>query len=123
MSEDGNIASSGSGSVPLPAQTDWCAKVTTIQDAQRAMAAEAVLSATEALERIRTEYQLWNELISKLATASSVKDLATVWEECGRHQLDFSRRQTELCFDHGLHALEVATGLLKGPKPDRKTPA
>ncbi|MET0707071.1 MAG: hypothetical protein ABWY82_09545 [Tardiphaga sp.] len=119
MAEEGQIASTktGIGSGPR-----WAAHVATVQEAQRAIVAELILSAAETSERFRTESHLWNELVSKIAEAQSVKDLANVWEECGRHQFDFARRETDRFFDHALYALEVATGLLKGPQREENSP-
>jgi len=122
MPENAQIASTKSD-IPSGQQSRWTARVTTIQEAQRAIAAELILSATEMSESMRTEAQLWNELVSKLAEAHSVKNLADTWGECGRHQLDFARRETERWFEHGLHALEIAAGLLKGAKRDAIGPA
>ncbi len=122
MSEDGQIASVKTGNQSRQ-EPCWTEHVTTIHEAQRAIAAELILSATEMSERFRTESHLWNELVSKIAEAHSIMDLANVWEECGRHQIEFARRETDRLFAHGQHALEVATGLLKGSARDEKIPA
>jgi len=55
---------------------------------------------------------LFSEFISKMAGSHSVKDLKTMLEECGQHQIDFVRRDSERVFKHGERMLEAASKLL-----------
>ena len=60
--------------------------------AQKMMFEELVFLGDEMLERTRTEMHLFTEFVAKMAGAHSVKDVKTMCQECGQHQLDFFRR-------------------------------
>jgi hypothetical protein len=79
--------------------------------AQKLMLEEMVFAGDEWMERARTETHLFSELISKMAGSHSVKDLRTMFEECGQHQIDFVRRDSERIFRHGARMLETASKL------------
>jgi thymidine kinase len=64
------------------------------------------------LDRARTETHLFNEFVSKMAGSHSVKDLRTMCEECGQHQIDVIRRDSERLFRHGERLLETTSKLL-----------
>jgi len=78
---------------------------------QKAALEEMIFVGNEFLDRIRTETHLFGELSSKLAAAHSVKNLRTMYEECGRHQIDFIRRDSERLFKHGERMIETASSL------------
>src|SRR2546425_3064340 len=69
--------------------------------AQKMMFEELVFFGDEMLERTRTETHLFSEFVAKMASAHSVSDIKTMCQECGQHQLDFFRRDTERLFRHG----------------------
>lgn len=123
MPEEAKVDSNGSGGGQVRSEMHWETGVKTMHAAQQALVAEAVLGATEMLDRVRTETHLWNELVSKMASVHSVRDLGAAWEECGRHQIDFARREAERFFDHGMHLLGASAGLLKSAKPPEKDAA
>ena len=79
--------------------------------AQKAMLEEIVFATNEMLDRARTETHLFSEFVSKMAESHSVKDWKTMWEECGQHQIDFVRRDSERFFKHGKRMLETASNL------------
>jgi hypothetical protein len=79
---------------------------------QKAALEEMVFVGNEFLDRIRTETHLLSELSSKLAAAHSVNNLKTMYEECGQHQIDFVRRDSERLFKHGERMIETASSLL-----------
>jgi hypothetical protein len=81
--------------------------------AQKLLLEEMVFAANEMLERSRTETHLFSEFVSKMAGSHSVKDLATMCEECGRHQIDFLRRDSERLFKHGERMLETTSKLFR----------
>ena len=72
-----------------------------------------MFAGNEMLERTRTETHLFSEFVSKMAGSHSVKDLKTMCEECGRHQIDFVRRDSERLFKHGERMLEAASKLFQ----------
>ena len=84
--------------------------------AQKLMFEEFVFASNELVERAQTEMHLFSELVSKMASAHSVKDIRTMYEECGKHQLDFIRRDCDRVFKHGERVIEVASNLFK-PHP------
>jgi hypothetical protein len=80
---------------------------------QKILLEEMVFASNEMLERARTETHLFSEFVSKMAGSHSVKDLKTMCEECGRHQIDFLRRDNERLFKHGERMLETASKLFR----------
>ena len=84
--------------------------------AQRLMLDELVFVSNEMLDRARTETHLFTEFVSKMAEAHSVNNIRTMWEECGRHQIDFIRRDSERLFKHGERMIEKMSNLL-GARP------
>lgn len=79
--------------------------------AQKAMFEEGMFAGKEILDRVLTETHLFNEFSSKIAEAHSVGDLKTMCQECGQHQIDFIRRDSERIFKHGERMIEVTSGL------------
>jgi hypothetical protein len=79
--------------------------------AQKAILEEIVFAGNEMLDRARTETHLFSEFVSKMAGSHSVKDLKTMYRECGQHQIDFVRRDSERLFKHGERMLETASKL------------
>jgi hypothetical protein len=71
--------------------------------AQRIILEEIVFAGNESLDRARTE--------THLAGSHSVKDLKTMWQECGQHQIDFIRRDYERLFKHGERMIETTSKL------------
>lgn len=80
--------------------------------AQKALLEEIVFASNEILDRARTETHLFSEFVSKMAGSHSVKDLKTMCEECGQHQIDFVRRDCERLFKHGERMIETTSNLL-----------
>jgi hypothetical protein len=117
MSDDQSNGYSVTGS---GAGSPWVAGLNAVRDVQKAFVNEAMLSADEAMERVRVETHLLNEFLSKMAGAHSVKDLGTLWEECGRHQIEFARRESERFFGHGARLLDVTTTVFKKPVPGKQ---
>jgi len=81
--------------------------------AQKAMLEEMVFAGNEMLERARTETHLFSEFVSKMAGSHSVRDLRAMCTECGQHQIDFVRRDSERIFKHGERMLETASRLFR----------
>ena len=88
--------------------------------AQKAMLEEMVFASNEIFDRTRTETHLFSEFVSKMAGSHSVKDLRTMGEECGQHQIDFVRRDCERLFKHGERMIENTSNLFGNrPQTDR----
>ena len=88
-----------------------------LMGAQKVMLEEIVFAGDEMLERTRTETHLLSEFVSKMAGSHSVKDLKTMSQECGQHQIDFIRRDSERLFKHGERMIET-TAKLFGNRPE-----
>ena len=82
--------------------------------AQKLMFEEFVFASNELVERAQTEMHLFSELVSKMTGAHSVRDIRTTWEECGKHQADFIRRDCDRVFKHGERVIEATANLFKG---------
>ena len=67
---------------------------------QKAVLEELIDVGNDALERTSTELSIANEFASKIAEAHSANGLKQVYEECGKHQADFIRRDSERAFKH-----------------------
>ena len=76
------------------------------------MLEEMIFAGNEILDRVVTETHLFSEFSSKMAGAHSVEGLKTMFQECGQHQVDFVRRDSDRLFKHGERMIEVASGLL-----------
>jgi hypothetical protein len=85
--------------------------------AQKVMLEEIAFVGSEIFDRTRTEMHLFSEMASKTAGTHSVKDLKAAFEECGQHQIDFIRRDSERLFRHGERMIEVTSKLFsKAPQ-------
>jgi hypothetical protein len=80
-------------------------------EAQRLMLDELVFASNELLERARTEMHLFTEFVSKVAGVHSVKGIREMFEECGQHQIDFLRRDSERLFNHGQRMIDTTSKL------------
>jgi hypothetical protein len=79
--------------------------------AQRLLLDELVFASNEFLERARTEAHLFTEFVSKVAGVHSVEGTRDMFEECGQHQIDFIRRDSERLFIHGQRVVDAALKL------------
>lgn len=80
--------------------------------AQKAMFEEVMFAGKEILDRVVTETHLFGEFAAKMAGAHSVEGVKTMCGECGQHQIDFVRRDSERLFKHGERMIEVTSKLL-----------
>jgi len=81
--------------------------------AQKLMLEEFVFASNALVERAQTEVYLLSELASKMAGAHSVEDVRTMYEECGKHQLEFIRRDYNRLFKNGERVIEATSNLFK----------
>ncbi|MEP6841460.1 MAG: hypothetical protein ABJA75_25655 [Bradyrhizobium sp.] len=85
--------------------------------AQKLMFEECVFLGGEMMERTQSEMHLFTEFFAKMAGAHSVKDFKTMCQECGQHQLDFLRRDSERVFKHGERMIATTSQLISGRVP------
>ncbi len=115
-------AASGS----LPAEANAEAEATKLNQsalefmlgAQKMMFEELVFFGDEMLERTQTETHLFSEFVTKMASAHSVRDVRTMCQECGQHQLDFFRRDSERLFRHGERMIAATSNLISSRAPN-----
>jgi hypothetical protein len=81
--------------------------------AQKLMLEELVFAGNAMRDRTQTEMHLFSEFASKLAGAHSVRDIRAMYEECGKHQIEFIRRDYDRLFKHGERMIEAASSLFK----------
>ena len=118
MSELSERAASGS----FPAAANAEAEATKLNQgvlefmlgAQKIMFEELLFLSDEMLERTQTEMHLYTEFVAKMASAHSVRDVRTMCQECGQHQLDFFRRDSERLFRHGERMIAATSNLING---------
>ncbi len=101
---------------PLDVRAAWPNKqaLEFLFGAQRLLGEEIALVREEAVDRAKTETHLFNEFLSKVAEAHSVKDYVGMYEACSQHQLDFLRRDCDRFFKHARHSVDAASSLLHG---------
>ena len=80
---------------------------------QNVLLDELMFAGNEWLERATAETKIFNEFISKLAEAPSVKDLRKMYQECSQHQLDFVRRDTERLLKHSARVIDNTSKLVE----------
>ena len=81
--------------------------------AQKLMLEELVFVSNELVERAQTEMHLFSEFVSKMAGAHSVKDVRAMYEECGKHQIEFVRRDCDRLARNGERLIEATANLFK----------
>jgi hypothetical protein len=79
--------------------------------AQRLVLDELLFIGNEMLDRTTIEMHLFSEFVSKMAEAHSVRNIRVVSQECGRHQIDFMRRESERLFKHAERVAERVAAL------------
>jgi len=78
---------------------------------------EMLFVGNEFLDRAVAETKIYNEFMSKLAEAHSVKDIGTIYQECTRHQLDFISRDTERLLKHSQRVIDNTAKLVETWRP------
>ncbi len=74
---------------------------------------EMMFAGSEFFERAIAETKIFNEFLSKIAEAHSVKDLGAMYQECTKHQLDFIHRDTERLFKHSERVIDNTSKLVE----------
>ncbi|MES2195132.1 MAG: hypothetical protein V4517_11990 [Pseudomonadota bacterium] len=80
---------------------------------QNVLLDEMMFAGNELLERAIAETRIFDEFVSKLAEAHSVKDLGKMYQDCTRHQLDFIRRDTERLLKHSDRMIDNTSKLVE----------
>jgi hypothetical protein len=80
---------------------------------QNVLLDEMMFAGNELFERAIAETRIFNEFVSKLGEAHSVKDLGSMYQECTKHQLDFIRRDTERLLRHSERVIDNTSKLVE----------
>jgi hypothetical protein len=86
--------------------------------ARKVLLDEMLFAGTEFLDRAIAETQLFNEFLSKMAEAHSVRDIGAMYQECSRHQVEFIRRDTERLLKHSERAIDNTSKLIESWRQD-----
>ncbi|CKX41591.1 Uncharacterised protein [Mycobacterium tuberculosis] len=73
----------------------------------------------DALERTSAEFSIACEFASKIAEAHSANGLKQVYEECGKHQADFIRRDSERAFKRWQRFLDRTSKVFLNQPPEK----
>jgi len=84
-----------------------------VADARNALFEEILFAGNEFLDRTITEAHLFNEFLSKIAEAHSLRDYSAMYQACSRHQLDFVRRDTERLLKHSERVIDNTSKLVE----------
>ena len=82
-------------------------------DTRNVLLDEMLFARSEVFDRAVAETKIFNEFLSKLAEARSVKDFATMYQDCTMHQLDFIRRDTERLLKHSERVIDNTSKLVE----------
>lgn len=86
---------------------------------QKAVLEELIDVSNDALERTSAEFSIANEFASKIAEAHSANGMKQVYEECGKHQADFIRRDSERAFKHWKRFLDRTSKIFLNQPPEK----
>lgn len=84
-----------------------------LADAGQVMVGEMWFAGNEFLDRTITETHLFNEFLSRMAEAHSLKDYGAMYRACSRRQLDFVRRETERFLKHRERMIDNTSKLVE----------
>lgn len=80
---------------------------------RRLIGDEIRLTRDEIIDQARTETEIFNDLVSKLAEAHSAHDLRTAYELCSQHQVDLLQRNSERLFQHVRRSISATSKLFE----------
>ncbi len=108
MSEAQNVKKTASGTGSIANQFVGMNKrsIDLFFSVQKAVLEELIDVSNDAFEHTSAKFSLANEFASKIAEAHSANGLKQVYAECGKHQADFIRRDSERAFKHWQRFLE-----------------
>jgi hypothetical protein len=86
---------------------------------QKAVFEELIDMSNDAFERTSAELSIANEFASKIAAAHSANGLKQVYEECGKHQADCIRRDSDRAFKHWQRFLDRTSKIFFSQPPER----
>ncbi len=85
--------------------------------AQKAILDEMIEAGSSALEHTQAQMNVASEFASKIAEAHSFKDIIKVYQDCGQHQMDVVRKESQRFVAHGRELLDKSFTLLGTVQP------
>lgn len=80
--------------------------------AQKAILDEMIEAGSTALEHTQAQLNVASEFASKIAEAHSFKDVIRAYQDCGQHQMDVIRQDSQRFVAHGREILDKSFKLL-----------
>jgi len=84
---------------------------------QKVMLDEMARAGDEILERMRAEIEIASEFVARLASAHSVKEIATACNDCGQHQAEAFRQDSRMLFQQTQRLYERTSRVLAPTPP------
>jgi hypothetical protein len=82
--------------------------------AQKAVVEELAQASGELLAHLQAEVEIASELVARVASSHSIRELASAWSDCAQHQADAFRRTSQLMMKHSQRVCERSARLLSG---------
>jgi hypothetical protein len=84
---------------------------------QRVLLDEMAKSSNEVMERLRAEIEIASEFVARLASAHSIREIATACADCSEHQAEAFRLDSQMLFRHSQRICEQAAKLFAAGQP------
>lgn len=84
---------------------------------QKVLFDEMAKSSNEVMERVRSEIEIASEFIARLASAHSIREIATVYTDCSEHQAEAFRQDSQMLFRHSQRICEQAAKIFAAGQP------
>ena len=84
---------------------------------QRVLLEEMAKSGNEVMQRLRAEMDIASEFIARLASAHSIREIATVCTDCSEHQAEAFRQDSQMLFRHSQRICEQAAKIFAAGQP------
>jgi hypothetical protein len=81
---------------------------------QRLLIEEMARASGEILERMHVEVEIASELVARVASAHSIRELAAAYNDCTQHQAEAFRIDSQLLMKHGQRLCDRTSRLLTG---------
>ncbi len=81
---------------------------------QKVMIEEMARASGEILERMHAEIEIGSELVARVASAHSIRELAAAYNDCTQHQAEAFRIDSQLLMKHGQRLCDRTSRLLTG---------
>lgn len=84
---------------------------------QKVMLEEMAKASGEILDRVREEIEIASEFVARIASAHSVREIASACSDCSQHQADALRHDGEMLLRQSQRFCEQTSKLLAAGQP------